>query len=72
MMNRLAAAIAVGALIAVQPVCAAPATLAEALDLWGSVLTRFVDEQGRTDSTPSRRTAAPSTKISRPTASARA
>ena len=49
MLNRLAAWVAVGALIAAQPVCAAPATLAEALDLWSSVLTRFVDEQGRTD-----------------------
>ena len=49
MMNRLAAAIAAGALIAAQPVCAATATLAEAFDLWSSVLTRFVDEQGRTD-----------------------
>jgi len=49
MMTRLAAAIAVGALIAVQPLCAATVTLAEAFDLWSSVLTRFVDEQGRTD-----------------------
>ena len=49
MMNRLAVSMAVGALIAAQPVYAAPATLAEALDLWSSVLTRFVDEQGRTD-----------------------
>ena len=49
MINRLAAAIALGALIAMQPVCAATVTLAEALDLWSSVLTRFVDEQGRTD-----------------------
>jgi len=48
MMNRLAVSMAVGALIAAQPVYAAPATLAEALDLWSSVLTRFVDEQGRT------------------------
>jgi hypothetical protein len=49
MMNRLAASVAVGALIAAQPASAAPATLAEALDLWSNTLTRFVDEQGRTD-----------------------
>ena len=49
MINRLAVSIAVGALIAAQPVSAAPATLAEALDLWSNELTRFVDEQGRTD-----------------------
>jgi len=48
MMNRLAASLAVGALIAAQPASAA-ATLAEALDLWSKVLTGFVDEQGRTD-----------------------
>jgi hypothetical protein len=49
MMNRLAAAIVVGALLAAEPACAAAVTLAEAFDLWSSVLTRFVDEQGRTD-----------------------
>ena len=49
MQNRLVAWVAVGALIAVLPVSAAPATLAEALRLWSSVLTRFVSEQGRTD-----------------------
>ena len=49
MLNRLTACVAVGALIAAQPVSAVPATLAEALDLWSNVLTRFVDEQGRTD-----------------------
>jgi len=49
MLNRLTAWVAVGALIAAQLVSAAPATLAEALDLWSNVLTRFVDEQGRTD-----------------------
>jgi hypothetical protein len=49
MMNRLAAAVAVGALIGAQPASAAPATLAEALDFWSNALTRFVDEQGRTD-----------------------
>jgi Protein of unknown function, DUF547 len=49
MLNRLTACVAVGALIAAQPVPAAPASLAEALDLWSNVLTRFVDEQGRTN-----------------------
>jgi Protein of unknown function, DUF547 len=49
MLNWLTACVAVGALIAAQPVPAAPASLAEALDLWSNVLTRFVDEQGRTD-----------------------
>lgn len=49
MLNRVTAWAAVGALAPAQPVYAAPATLAEALDLWSSALTRFVDEQGRTD-----------------------
>ena len=48
MLKRLTAWVAVGALIAARA-AAAPATLAEALDLWSSVLTHFVDEQGRTD-----------------------
>jgi len=48
MLKRLTAWVAVGALIAARA-AAAPATLAEALDLWSSALTRFVDEQGRTD-----------------------
>ena len=49
MLNRVTAWAAVGALAAAEAVYAAPATLAEALDLWSSALTRFVDEQGRTD-----------------------
>ena len=48
-MNRLAASVAVGALVAAQPASAAPAPLTEALDFWSNVLTGFVDEQGRTD-----------------------
>ena len=48
MLKRLTAWVAVGALIAARA-AGAPATLAEALDLWSSALTRFVDEQGRTD-----------------------
>ena len=40
---------AVGAMIAVSSAFAAPSTLADALHLWSSVLTRFVDVQGRTD-----------------------
>ena len=49
MQNGRAVWAAVGALIAVAPVFAAPATFADALRLWSSVLTRFVSEQGRTD-----------------------
>ena len=49
MLNWLTACVAVGLLIAAQPVPAAPGTLAEARDLWSHVVTRFVDEQGRTD-----------------------
>jgi hypothetical protein len=49
MLNRVSAWATMGALIAIQPVSAAPVMPAEALDLWSSVLIRFVDEQGRTD-----------------------
>jgi hypothetical protein len=49
MLNRLKAWAAVGVLIAARPVSAAPATLTEALHSWSSALTRFVDEQGRTN-----------------------
>src|SRR5262245_29392019 len=49
MLNRLTTWVAAGVLAAAQPVSAAPTTPHEALDLWNDVVTRFVDEQGRTD-----------------------
>jgi len=49
LLKRLTAWAAVVALTAAQPVFGQLAAPAEALDLWSSVLTRFVDEQGRTD-----------------------
>ncbi len=61
MLNRLTACVAVGALIAAQPVPAAPASLAEAFDLWSNVLTRSSTNKVAPTSTPSRRTARPST-----------
>ena len=52
MLSWLKATLAIGALVAVSaalPGHAAPASPAEARDLWSQVVTRFVDEQGRTN-----------------------
>jgi uncharacterized protein DUF547 len=52
MLSRLKAMLAIGALVAVSaalPAHAGPASPAEARDLWSQVVTRFVDEQGRTN-----------------------
>jgi len=49
MLKRVTAWLAVGALMVAQPASPVPATLAEALALWSTVLTRFVDDQGRTN-----------------------
>jgi len=51
-LSRLKATLAIGVLVAVraaQPAHAAPASPAEAGDLWSQVVTQFVDEQGRTN-----------------------
>ena len=48
MLSKLKATLAIGALVALSA-HAAPLSSAEARDLWSHVVTRFVDEQGRTN-----------------------
>jgi hypothetical protein len=48
-LNKLKATLAIGALVALSAANAAPLSPAEARDLWSHVVTRFVDDQGRTN-----------------------
>jgi hypothetical protein len=48
-LSKLKATLAIGALVALSVAHAAPQSPAEARDLWSHVVTRFVDEQGRTN-----------------------
>ena len=49
MLSTLKATLAIGALVASSAAHAEPLSPAEARDLWSHVVTRFVDEQGRTN-----------------------